>query len=277
MKNLLAGEIKLPMLNELKKQSKFYIDIPVIKIYYLILLTLEEPDVEIHFTQTRNVITENINGFPAKELNEIYLYIKNYCIRKINQGKHDYILILFDIYKEILGNKKLLQLDYISQFEFKNIVSLSLRLDEQAWCRNFIANYIIHLHPDQRKNAHTYNSAYLNFATGNFKNAIRLLQEVEFTDIVYQLDARVILLKCYFEMNDTETFFYHASAFRVFLLRNRHISDYQKTINRNLIKYLTRMVRDQYNLKKINKLKEEITREKNIADIKWLMKKIELL
>jgi hypothetical protein len=113
--------------------------------------------------------------------------------------------------------------------------------------------------------------------SGDFKNAIRKLREVEFTDVVYQLDARVILLKCYYELDDIETFFYHASAFRLFLLRNRNISEYQKTINRNLIKFLTKIVRAYTSKAKLAQVKKEISAEKNVADLKWLEEKVDML
>ncbi|MEO5572111.1 MAG: hypothetical protein ABIT08_12395, partial [Bacteroidia bacterium] len=192
-------------------------------------------------------------------------------------GNSDYIRRLFEIDKTMLANKPLMYHEYLSQFEFKNIVSISLRLNENGWCRNFISKYINYLKPEERKNALTYNSAYLNFMNGDFKNAIRKLREVEFTDVVYQLDSRVVLLKCYYELDDIETFFYHASAFRIFLLRNRNISDYQRTINRNLIKFLTKIVRAGTSKTKLTQLKKEISTEKNVADLKWLEEKVEML
>ncbi|MDQ3051584.1 MAG: hypothetical protein M3Q95_11910 [Bacteroidota bacterium] len=276
MKNLIANEAELTFFNEVKSQAVQFMEEPAVKIYYSILLTLTEPDNESHFTHARSVITALGKLFPAKELNEIFFYIKNYCIRKINKGKPEYMVVLFEIYKEIISNKRLMSLDYLSQFEFKNIVSLSLRLKENEWCKEFIGKRIALLPPGDRDNSFAYNTAYLNFMTGNYKNAVRLLQEVEFTDVVYQLDARVILLKCYFEMDDEETFFYHASAFRLFLLRNRHISDYQKTINRNLIRHLVAIMRNRHSIARMKKVKAAILKDLNVADVKWLMEKLDL-
>jgi hypothetical protein len=279
LKNILTGEYELHLLNEIKKLSakQPFSEIAVVQIYYYILLTLTEPEKEKHLNHLENLLIKHAGLFPPAELNDMYQYVKNYCVKKINQGNAEYIRRLFEIYKIMLANKSLMHHDYLSQFEFKNIVSISLRLNENAWCRNFISKYISYLKPEERKNAFSYNSAYLNFMSGDFKNAIRKLREVEFTDVVYQLDSRVVLLKCYYELDDIETFFYHASAFRLFLLRNRNISEYQKNINRNLIKFLTKIVRAYTSKTKLERIKKEISVEKNVADLKWLEEKVEAL
>ncbi|MEP7171532.1 MAG: hypothetical protein ABI855_19330 [Bacteroidota bacterium] len=279
LKNILTGEYELHLMDEIKKLSvkEPFSEIPVVQIYYYILLTLTEPEKEKHLEYLEKLLIENAALFPASELMDMYQYVKNYCVKKINQGNTEYIRRLFEIYKIMLANKPLMNHDYLSQFEFKNMVSISLRLKENAWCKTFISKYINYLKPEERKNAFTYNSAYLNFMSGDFKNSIRKLREVEFTDVVYQVDSRVIFLKCYYELDDIETFFYHASAFRLFLLRNRNISEFQKTINRNLIKFLTKIVRAYTSKTKLAQVKKEISREKNVADLKWLEEKVDML
>lgn len=279
LKNILSGDFDLHLFEEIKtlaKQEPFS-KIPVVQIYYHILITLTEASNEKNFELLRELLKKHGHLFPVTELKDLYHYVKNYCVKKINQGSIEYVKTLFEIYKVMLGNKRLMNADYLLQWEYKNIVSISLRLDEKEWCRNFINKYINYLTPSERKNALAYNVAYWYFINGEFKKAIRQLQDVVFTDVFYQLDARVILLKAYYEMDDLETFLYHASAFRLFLLRNKNISNYQKTINRNLIKFLTHLVRAGVSNTKLQKLKQEIAAEKNVADLKWLNEKVEAL
>jgi hypothetical protein len=97
---------------------------------------------------------------------------------------------------------------------------------------------------------------------------------VEFSDVYYQLDSKSILLKTYFELEETESFFYHASAFRVFLKRNKLVSDYQRTIYLNLIRYASQLMRAEGQQKKIAVIKKKIETNRNIADLNWLLGKI---
>ena len=275
--NVLNLQTTLHLVEEVKLQSlkKPFSEIPIINIYLLILLTLTEPDEESHFKKLNKVITEHQSKLPVNEFKEVYTYIKNYCVKQINQGNTEYIKILFGIYTDYIENKRLMQREYLSEFEFKNIVSTAIRLNEISWCRNFIRKYINYLAPAERMNALNYNQAYFYFQTGDFKLAIRKLRDVAFTDIVYQLDSRVILLKSYYELDEDDQFFYHASAFRLFLLRNRHLSGFQKKINRNLIRFLTALRRNAGKTPKIELIKKEILQEKNVADLNWLLNKVD--
>lgn len=279
LKNILSGEFDLHLYEEIKELAtkEPFAKIPVVQVYYHILLTLTDSSNEKNFNRLRELLIKHSHLFPVTELKDMYQYVKNYCVKKINQGNTNFVKTLFEIYKTMLADKRLMNADYLSQWEYKNMVSIALRLNEKSWCRNFIHKYINYLPPAERKNALAYNLAYWYFMNVDFKKAIRQLQDVVFTDVFYQLDARVILLKAYYELDEVETFFYHASAFRLFLLRNRSISDYQRTINRNLIKFLTRLVRAGTSNSKLQKLKQEIALEKNVADLNWLNEKVEMV
>jgi hypothetical protein len=119
-----------------------------------------------------------------------------------------------------------------------------------------------------------YNLANWHFFRKEYKETLKLFREVEFTDLYYQLDVRAILLKTYFELSDDEPFYYQASAFRAFLSRNRLMSDYQRKIYRNFVRYIVRLLRDSGNQKKMQTLLEEIRQVRQIADFRWLEEKV---
>ena len=250
--------------------------IPLISVYYRIYRTLTEPENEDHFSGLKSLLVSFGSRFEREELRDMYQYLMNYCIKKINQGRVDYISILFDIYRTVLEKKIIYSGNYLSQWDFKNIVVIGIRAGQLEWVFKFIESIGSDLLPAERNNAYTYNLAYYYFSTGDYHRSLSLLRQVEFTDLYYQLDMRAILLKCYFEMDEQETLFYHVAAFRVFLSRNRLVSEYQRTIYRNLIKFTIRLVRSQGNHRKITQLKNEIESVKQIADLNWLRRKAEL-
>jgi hypothetical protein len=247
---------------------------PIIGIYFRILMTLTEPDEVSHFDQLRQLLEEKTDGFKRSELSDMYQYLMNYCIRKINTGNTGYVETLFEIYKTVLDRKIIYRGEFLSQWDFKNIVVIGLRAGDHEWVLNFVNKAREVLPEGERENAWTFNKAYYHFATGNYKRAISLLQQVEFTDLYYQLDTRAILLKCYYELHDEETLLYHLAAFRIFLSRNKLISDYQRTIYRNLVKCTNKLVRLSNHPKKREQLLNEVNEIKQIADINWLRRKI---
>ncbi|MBL0104222.1 MAG: hypothetical protein IPP51_11005 [Bacteroidetes bacterium] len=52
------------------------------------------------------------------------------------------------------------------------------------------------------------------------------------------------------------------------------ISDYQKKIYRNLIKYSVQLMRDIGNTSKVKEIYDEILEVKQIADFRWLEEKM---
>jgi hypothetical protein len=249
-----------------------FADVPVITIYFRILMTLTEPENVQHFNTLNDLLIEHNNLFERNELRDMYQYLMNYCIKKINQGDGDYVFKLFEIYKTILSSKVIFTEEYLSQWDFKNIVVIGLRAGQKDWVKQFMDENKHSLLPSESENAYVYNLAYYYFHIADYRKTISLLQKVEFTDLYYQLDMRAILLKCYFEMDDQETFFYHASAFRMFLSRNKLVSDYQRTIYRNMIKYATKIVKSDGNKDRLKKLSAEIKEVKQIADLNWIRK-----
>jgi len=275
LKNVLIADHQVFLIEEISalitKHSFF--QSKAIEIYYYILLTLTEPGTENHFEKLKALLEESKHLFPVEDMIDMYQYVKNYCIKMINMGNDGYRQKLFRIYKNILADTRIMNHGHLSQWEFKNIVTLGLRLKEVKWVGDFIRRYIHYLAPHERKNALTYNSAMLGYHEKNYRQTLKLLREVEFSDLYYALDSRSILMKVYFETDDFETMLYHIVAFKTFLSRNKLISDYQREIYRNYIRYTLKLFRAGTNVKKLALLRKEISTEKNISDRNWLLEK----
>jgi hypothetical protein len=112
------------------------------------------------------------------------------------------------------------------------------------------------------------------FNSGKLNDALKLLREVNFNDLYYQLDSRVLLLKIYFEQEDHETLDYHLEAFKTFLMRNKLVSEYQRTIYKNLIRHTSRLSKGMDNEAKVLKVKTELEEKKQTAESNWLINKI---
>ena len=276
VKNVLSREHTVMMQEELMEhlEKHAYKDVPAIGIYYRILMTLTDSTNEQHFKQLQELLLKHAASFTQAELRDVYQYVFNYCIKKINTGNIAYQRTMFETYKIVLEKDILLVRHKLSQWDYKNIVTISLRLGELAWCHKFINAYKDLLVATERENAYNYNIAFWHFYKKEYSRTLHLLQQVNFTDLYYQLDSRVIILKIYVEQEEDEALFYHLSAFKTFLNRSRLISAYQRTTYKNLIKYTNRMVRAAGNKKKIAGLRKEISENRQVADLQWLLRKI---
>ncbi|HLG04103.1 MAG TPA: hypothetical protein VI731_10945 [Bacteroidia bacterium] len=277
VRNVLAVEYKVFLLDEIRAhlKNKTYADTPVILVYYKVLMTLLESEQEEHFFQLRQLLAQHEKNFRLQELREFYQYVLNYCIKKINLGNIGWQRTLFEIFKTTIENGVLMSEGYLSHLDYKNIVTISLRQKEYDWVKIFIDKYNKVLLPQERHNAYIYNLANVYFNTGEYSKSLKLLQQVEFSDLYYQLDSKSILLKTWFELDETESFLYHASAFRIFLKRNKLVSDYQRTIYQNLIRYSAMLHRAGNSKRKIAEVRKRAEKNRNIADLQWLLNKID--
>lgn len=275
--NVFAQEYQVFLLDEILQHigNRSYEDTPVIIIYYRILMTLRESEKEEHYQALRALLQAHEHEISLSELRDMYKYVLNYCIKKINLGNISWQGELFDIYRTTVENRVLMSEGYLSHRDFKNIVTIALRQHQVEWTGEFIEQYIQEVPSEERENAKLYNTANLLFHKRDYSGAIRVLQRVDFLDIFYDLDARSILLKTWFELDEQDSFEYHATAFRKFLKRNKSVSDYQRTVYENLIAFASRLMKAGTSASAIKKISSEISEKKNVADLRWLLAKIE--
>lgn len=248
-------------------------EVPVVSIYYRILMTLLYSENEEHFIKLQDLLIRHADKITRSELRDMYQYVLNYCIKRINLGNSNYQQVLFDTYKTILSNEVILVDHFLSQWDFKNICTISFRLREFEWAGQFIEKYKQFIRSSEKENAYAYNKAYLLFHLGAFSKSLHLLQKVNFTDLYYQIDTRAMILKIYYEMEDHEALRYHLQAFKIFLTRNKVVSAYQRTIYSNLVKFTWKLVRNQSKQAKLQVLHQEISETRSTADLHWLLKK----
>ncbi len=286
-KNIIGAEYDLKLLKELlayiHENTQHFRTIPAVYIYYKILLLLLESEKPLHFTELKQALDKCHKLFSKEEAQLMYLYPQNYCIKKINSGKSEYLLELFSINEALLTGEIIFEGKYLSQWDYKNMISVGLKLNKFEWTKGFIEQYKIRMAPEFRQNAYEYNLALFHFAKKDFKSALKLLQLVEFTDVFYHIGSKSMLLKIYYESEEVESFYSLVDAFKVYLVRNKKISVYQRQMYQNLLKY----TKQAFNLKvktggasipsnekAVKKLKAGIERNKNQADFSWLLERV---
>ena len=235
------------LLNYYHQNQAQFENIPSITVYYQVLKMLENQDNSEHYHQLKSTLAQNLAYFPNEELRTLYDYARNYCIRKINSGETGYYQEILNLYQFLLDKKIIFQNGYLTQWDYKNIITVGLRLQSYDWTENFIKTYKNSLPENVRENAFIYNLASFYYETHEYKKSLQLLHKVKFTDTTYPLGAKIIQLKSYYELQETEPFYALTDAFQIFVKRNRHLSDYRKTAYLNLIKIT----------KKIFKLREQ--------------------
>lgn len=249
------------------------LELPVIGVYYYQLRMLIEPEQEQFFHSFKALLSENGSLLPPLELKEVYVYAQNYCIRRIRQGAGGFLKELFEIYQEALKAGTLLESDgYLSPWKFKNIVSVALRLGETDWAEGFIEEFLPELPVEFRESASAYNIAHIRYHQKEYAQALKTLQAVEFSDLYYSLDTRKMMLRIYFEQADTEPLLSLIAAFKIFLKRNKLISDGNRAAYRNFVDWVYRLERMREKGQVVGPaLQMEIRDTQPLVDEEWLI------
>ena len=275
--NILAVESDLGMLDEIQQflsGLKEGMD-PGVEIYLRILEFLREVNNEEAYMRLLGLLESHKNKFPHHELSVMYSFALNYCIRQLNLGKTAYLSQLFELYLVVTNDRLIFSEGQLPAQHFKNIVTVGLRLGRYGDIEKFIQEFAGYIPVSFRENARIYSHASIHFFKQEYGLALKLLQQVEFTDVFYHLDAKSLLLKTYYELLDPEPFFSLVDTFRIYLRRNRSISDYQRKIYRNLVRFSRWLMQAKLGDRRVvKKLKEEVRGEPEAADLRWLKEKM---
>ena len=119
--------------------------------------------------------------------------------------------------------------------------------------------------------------AWYHFFRKEYDKTLKTLLKVEFTDVYYHLDAKSLLLKTYYELGEEDALYSLFDAFKIYLRRNKLISEYQSEVYQNLIGYARRLVtaRNGSNRVNLDDLRKEVLESKRVADLNWLLSKID--
>ncbi len=279
-RNILSVEYNLSFFDEIVKYlgKGSFDDVPAIKIYRLIYNTLMDQDNEQNYSELLETLDKYGRQFSRKEERGMYVFAQNYCIKRINRGVNGSLKQIFELYRIIVSKGLIYEGNYISQPDFKNIVTTGLRLGEVEWVTSFIEEYKGKLNPEFSENAYTYSMAWVHFTRKEYDKALRMLLRVEFNDVYYHLDSKSLLMKVYYEMNEYDPFFSLVDAFKIYLRRNKFISEFQRETYHNFILLVNKMMKVKLGKNRMTwALHDEIVNTKPAADLIWLQTKSEEL
>ncbi len=259
--------------------------IPSVNVYLQLYNLLTNNDLTL-FSKCLEDIRENERHFDSEELQNLYNYLQNFCIQQINNGHQQFLKEVFRLYQLQLDSQLLLVDGVLPEWHYKNIVTTGLRLDERQWVRNFIEKYSSSLAESVAGNAYSYNLAAWFYHVGKPGEVLPLLLQVEYTDLRYNLDAKSLLLRTYFALEEEEALLAHADAFGQFVKRNKSLTDFQKKGYFNLIRFSQRafklkmqagFAKQEKWLENLQKLEDDMAKSEPIFNLTWLEGKVEEL
>ena len=254
-----------------KIESGAYVCPPSVLAYFHAYKALTDNSQLIDFQSLKNIIIHDGHLFPKNEIRDLYLLAINFCIKKLNSGIRIFETEALDLYKNGLQNGAILENKTLSPFTYKNVMMLALKHGEHAWAEQFLLNFKKYLPERERENLFKYNFALFHFRQKDYPKAMQLLQEVTLKEVLYNLDARRVLMCIYYELGEYAALDSLLESFTVFLHRQKDLG-YHKNNYQNLIKFVKKLLfMDLKNDSLKAQLRKEIDETKELTERDWLL------
>ncbi len=282
-KNVIEGEydftlydILIQYISEKKQLLDYH---PTLHLYYLSYMMIRDENQGLFF-EIKELILQVQGNMKLEYQKDIYAVLQNFTVKQINKGNRDFLSQLFELYQAILKNGIIFKNGYLSEWEYKNIITAGCRLKKIEWTKHFIESYKEKLEPHARENAYQFNLASFYNTIGNHEETLSVLRDVQFSDVYYHLNTHVILIKTYYALGEFELLFNLLDTFRIYILRNKKISAYQKKLYKNLIRHTTKLAQlseqrprlsKSVFLEKRQRIHDAISGNKNTIALDWLM------
>jgi hypothetical protein len=249
---------------------------PSVSAYFYAYKMLAEPENVENFNKLCQIITENGCFFPENERKDLYVFAINYCIRKLNNGKTQYGIEALKLYRVQIETKLIFNNGIIPPYEYKNILMLALKAEEYDWAESFLNDNKQYLPEKERENIYNYNLALFYFRKGKeyYGEAMTLLQQVTLNEVLYNLDARRLLARIYFENNDFQALQSHIESSKIYLHRHKDIG-YGHDSYVNFFRFLEKIQKiNMRDTKAKEILRGEMTSTQLLAERDWLINKL---
>lgn len=265
----------------LVKQNLPVVSIPA-EIYYLLYWAFKEADGSEFYFSARDMFLKNKSMFAMEFKNEVYQYLRNYCIDKTNTGESGYYNEIFDLNNSIIEEGLFKDLNVVNSQtnNFRNFIFAALRLNRFEWAENFIEIHSKELPEEIRDDEVNLNTGILRTYKKDFESALVYLSKVKRKRYLQYLDTSVYKLIIFYETNELENSYSETARLKDYMRKHRDIPVYLKAGYQKFIRIYESLLKLGQNYDKTENEYYIMQMEpiKNVGLGSWLYEKgIELL
>lgn len=248
---------------------------PVLAIHYYGYLGLVEDDASGKtIALLRDAVEKHGDLLNSTDLRYVSLMAINLCISNANRGRENYVREAFEWYRLGLERNVITQDGQMTRATYLNIASHGTRLAEYEWTRRFIIKHAPQLEEDVRENTEMFARARLAYGQNDYDTGMPLLAQVDFKHPVYNIMAKTLLLKIYYELDEFDAMDSQLDSMTTYL-RRKQLSDLHKDNFGNIVRFVRQLSRiAPGDKKKIAELKTRVEETSPLTEKKWLLEQL---
>ncbi|MDX1913882.1 MAG: hypothetical protein SFV22_20465 [Saprospiraceae bacterium] len=256
-------------------EHKLLNDVAIASLYYAYMASTNTSE-ENYFESLEELIHEKSAGlFNTPETRNLYLTALNYCASKVNQGSLEYCSKALKFYRSGVEKGVLLENNVITRYTFGNAVAFALKIGEFGWAEQFIEKFQHHLDDKERNSIVNFNQSRIYFEKGDYSKAQHLLTQFEYDDMLFNLIAKTMLLKIYYETDEYDAFESLLESMRTYLQRKEALDPTRKAAYKNMISLMKKLLSlNIFSKPQKDAFRELIQKTNPLAEREWLLRQI---
>ena len=248
-----------------------YSTIPAVKVYYTIYLMLDEPNEASHFELLKKLLKAQQSQLAEPILRDSYVFAINYCVSQINKGKMNYLRDVYELYTTALDRQFLYDGQELEAWDISKIMTLSTQLRNYQWSDKFIELYKERAPYSGEMNVFTFNLAKMYFFSKRYDEVLKLLANIENKNPMYLLGTHILLIQCYYQLDDSVALNKAIGQFKILLKRRKNIEAAEKARSLQFIETLSAILKIPKTQKKNRRaMLNSIGDNNSTAEAEWL-------
>ncbi len=238
-----------------------------------------------HFFAMKALLQEQLLGEAAEDLQAMLLAARNYCIKKLNSNRREFLEELYELYQLEIKQGLIYVNGKIPAATYKNISTTAILLKRFDWLEQFLTDNQQAVSPG----SYHFNVAILRFSQGRYEEVVNLFEKADYDEVLLNLSAKAWLLKTYYELslqqpeNDQyeDRLEAHITAFTAFLNRKRRSLPEHYLYYLNLARFSREMIRHSrpynFDAEQLKSTLDKVLSIREVAEKGWLKRKIQAL
>lgn len=264
-------ELPIAKFNEIKNKA-WENELPEFAVYMSLIDLLVHNSSEYYYIYKKTLF-DNFDIWVEEEKVNLLAYLLNFSIGQINKGDTSYIDEQFELFNTFEDQGIFSFNTFINTTRINNVVHIYLRKKEFERAERFVTKYVHILDSELADSCQYFNLARIKFEKSTYKESLRDLLKVDFgKDTFYSMNSKVLLLKNYYELRESDAFDSLCVSFKEYIRRNKVISETYKQSYINFIKMVEKIYGTTRH--KAVGLKEELEKSTQIAEKNWLLEKV---
>ncbi len=199
---------------------------PLLYSFYLILMAYDNSEDTKHYFTLKGFTMNKLKEFSNEQKGYLYYNLHNYAMVRLSKGDGDFKKEAFDTIVYFEKNSNIFDDENFGYLDFLNIVKLGIEREELNWVEKFIQKYKEKIVYQYRKSTYCYAMSLVQFSKKEFDKALENLNQVEFHDYYFYLNAKTLQIKVYFEIKEVEGILSIIDSNRHFFKKKLHLPEY---------------------------------------------------